>query len=79
MEQNNTYRLNVALDAGLGDMLQNYVDRTRVTKVSVVTLALREYLEAQAIREALIEQMKDPKQLIEIAEKLGVKPTPVSE
>lgn len=67
-----SYRLNVYLDDDLGDMLQAYVDRTRVTKVSVVTLAMREYLEAQALREALVEKMKDPQQLAMIAEKLGL-------
>ena len=66
------YRLNVHVDDEVGARLQAYCDSRRVTKVSVVTTALLDFLDAQAVRDELLAKMKDPAQLAEMAKVLGV-------
>lgn len=66
------FRLNVHIDDEVANRLTAYCDNKRVTKVSVVTTALLDFLDAQAVRDELLNKMKDPASLAEMAKVLGV-------
>lgn len=66
------YRLNCHLTDDLGDRLANYCVRAGMMKVSVVSLALEQYLREQETRCKLLEQLSDPAKLAEVCELMGL-------
>ena len=70
------YRLNCHLTDELGTRLGDYCERTGVSKVTVVSMALDQYLNEQEVKRKFLEQLSDPMKLNEICKILGV---PVSD
>lgn len=66
------YRLNCHLTDDLGDRLANYCERAGMMKVSVVSLALDQYLKEQETRSKLLEQLSDPAKMAEICKLMGL-------
>lgn len=66
------YRLNCHLTDDLGDRLANYCERAGMMKVSVVSLALDQYLKEQEVRCKLLEQLSDPAKMAEICKLMGL-------
>lgn len=71
------YRLNCHLTDELGARLGDYSERTGVTKVTVISMALDQYLNEQDVKRKLLEQLSDPVKLTEICKIAGV-PVPGS-
>jgi len=66
------YRLNCHLTDNLGTRLCEYCERTGVAKVTVVSLALDQYLNEQEMKCKLLEQLSDPAKMAEICKIVGV-------
>lgn len=66
------YRLNCHLTDDLGDRLANYCERAGMMKVSVVSLALDQYLKEQEVRCKLLEELSDPSKLAEVCKLMGL-------
>lgn len=66
------YRLNCHLTDDLGDRLANYCERAGMMKVSVVSLALDQYLKEQEVRCKLLEELSDPAKMAEICKLMGL-------
>lgn len=66
------YRLNCHLTDDLGDRLANYCERAGMMKVSVVSMALDQYLKEQEVRCKLLEQLSDPAKMAEICKLMGL-------
>lgn len=66
------YRLNCHLTDDLGDRLTNYCESAGMTKVSVVSMALDQYLKEQETRCKLLEQLSDPAKMAEICKLMGL-------
>lgn len=66
------YRLNCHLTDDLGDRLANYCERSGMMKVSVVSMALDQYLKEQETRCKLLEQLSDPAKMAEICKLMGL-------
>lgn len=66
------YRLNCHLTDDLGDRLANYCERAGMMKVSVVSLALDQYLKEQEVRCKLLEELSDPAKLAEVCKLMGL-------
>ena len=66
------YRLNCHLTDDLGDRLANYCERAGMMKVSVVSMALDQYLKEQEVRCKLLEQLSDPVKMAEICKLMGL-------
>lgn len=66
------YRLNCHLTDELGDRLANYCERAGMMKVSVVSMALDQYLKEQEVRCKLLEQLSDPAKMAEICKLMGL-------
>lgn len=66
------YRLNCHLTDDLGDRLANYCERAGMMKVSVVSMALDQYLKEQEARCKLLEQLSDPAKMSEICKLMGL-------
>lgn len=66
------YRLNCHLTDDLGDRLANYCERAGMMKVSVVSMALDQYLTEQEARCKLLEQLSDPAKMAEICKLMGL-------
>lgn len=66
------YRLNCHLTDELGDRLANYCERVGMMKVSVVSLALDQYLKEQEVRCKLLEELSDPVKLAEVCKLMGL-------
>lgn len=66
------YRLNCHLTDDLGDRLANYCERAGMMKVSVVSLALDQYLKEQEVRQKLLEELSDPAKLAEVCKLMGL-------
>lgn len=71
------YRLNCHLTDELGARLGDYSERTGVTKVTVISMALDQYLNEQEAKRKVLEQLSDPAKLTEICKIMGV-PVPGS-
>lgn len=71
------YRLNCHLTDNLGARLCDYCERTGIAKVTVVSMALDQYLNEQEAKRKLLEQLSDPMKLTEICKIAGV-PVPGS-
>lgn len=66
------YRLNCHLTDELGDRLSNYCERAGMMKVSVVSLALDQYLKEQEVRSKVLEELSDPAKLAEVCKLMGL-------
>lgn len=66
------YRLNCHLTDELGDRLSNYCERAGMMKVSVVSLALDQYLKEQEVRSKVLEELSDPAKLVEVCKLMGL-------
>lgn len=66
------YRLNCHLTDYLGTRFCEYCERTGVAKVTVVSLALDQYLNEQEVKCKLLEQLSDPAKMAEICKIMGV-------
>lgn len=66
------YRLNCHLTDDLGDRLANYCERAGMMKVSVVSMALDQYLKEQEVRCKFLEQLSDPAKMAEICKLMGL-------
>lgn len=66
------YRLNCHLTDDLGGRLSNYCERAGMMKVSVVSLALDQYLKEQEVRCKLLEELSDPAKLAEVCKLMGL-------
>lgn len=66
------YRLNCHLTDDLGDRLANYCERAGMMKVSIVSMALDQYLKEQEVRCKLLEQLSDPAKMAEICKLMGL-------
>lgn len=66
------YRLNCHLTDELGDRLANYCERAGMMKVSVVSLALDQYLKEQEARRKILEELSDPAKLAEVCKLMGL-------
>lgn len=66
------YRLNCHLTDELGDRLANYCARSGMMKVSVVSLALDQYLKEQEVRCKLLDELSDPAKLGEVCKFMGL-------
>lgn len=71
------YRLNCHLTDELGVRLSDFSERAGVTKVTVVSMALDQYLNEQEMKCKVLEQLSDPAKLAEICKLVGV-PVPGS-
>lgn len=66
------YRLNCHLTDDLGDRLSNYCERAGMMKVSVVSLALDQYLKEQEVRCKVLEELSNPAKLAEVCKLMGL-------
>lgn len=66
------YRMNCNLADDLGTRLCDYCERTGVAKVTVISLALDQYLNEQEVKRKLLEQLSDPMKMAEICKIMGV-------
>lgn len=66
------YRLNCHLTDDLGDRLANYCERAGMMKVSVVSLALDQFLKEQEVKCKLLEELSDPAKLAEVCKLMGL-------
>ena len=66
------YRMNCNLSDDIGARLWEYCERTGVAKVTVLSLALDQYLNEQEVKRKLLEQFSDPVQMAEICKIMGV-------
>lgn len=66
------YRLNCHLTDDLGDRLANYCERAGMMKVSVVSLAIDQYLKEQEVRCKILEELSDPAKLAEVCKAMGL-------
>lgn len=71
------YRMNCHLTDELGARLCDYCERTCVPKVTVISMALDQYLNEQDVKRKLLDQLSDPAMLTEICKIVGV-PVPGS-
>lgn len=72
------YRMNCNLSDDIGSRLNGYCERTGVAKVTVVSLALDQYLAEQEMKRKLMEEMSDPMKMAQIYKILGM-PAPDEE
>ncbi len=66
------YRMNCHLTDDLGARLGKYCERTGVAKVTVISMALDQYLNEQEVKCKLLEQFSDPAKMAEICKIMGV-------
>lgn len=66
------YRLNCHLTDNLGTRFCEYCERTGVAKVTVVSMALDQYLNEQEVKSKFLEQLTDPAKMAEICKIMGV-------
>ena len=75
MPKKETYRLNCFLDADLGVRLAECSKKTKLSKVSIVTLALNQYLQqAELLEKIQAEMVNDPAKLAEVCKAFGFTP-----
>lgn len=66
------YRLNCHLTDDIGARLCDYCERTGVAKVTVVSMALDQYINEQEAKRKLLEQLSDPAKMAEICKLMGL-------
>lgn len=72
------YRLNCNLADDIAQRLNAYADRTGVSRVNIVSMALDQYLAEQEMKRKLMEEMSDPMKMAQIYKVLGM-PVPGDE
>lgn len=60
------YRLNCALGDNIADRLSAYSEKSGVSKVNIVSMALDQYLTEQETKQKIMEQLADPNKLAEM-------------
>lgn len=66
------YRLNCNLSDDLATRLGEYCDRTGISRVTVVTLALNQYLMQEEVKLKLMDELTNPSKMAEVYKALGV-------
>lgn len=66
------YRLNCNLADEIAGRLNEYADRTGIPRVTIVTMALDQYLMQEEAKRKMIADMGDPAKLAEIYRVLGL-------
>lgn len=66
------YRLNCNLADDIADRLNAYADRTGVSRVNIVSMALDQYLSQEEMKRKLMEEMSDPVKMAHIFKELGI-------
>lgn len=66
------YRLNCNLSDDIGKRLNDYADRTGISRVNIVSLALDHYLTQEEVKLRIMNELTDTKKLAEIYKVLGV-------
>lgn len=66
------YRMNCHLTDEIAARLCDYCERTGVAKVTVISMALDQYLNEQEIKRKILEQFADPEKLAEIYKIVGL-------
>lgn len=75
MTEKNQYRLNCLLDAEIGVRLTERSQKSKLTKVAIVTLALDQYLkQADMLEKLQAELTADPVKLAEVCKAFGLSP-----
>lgn len=66
------YRMNCHLTDEIAARLCGYCERTGVAKVTVISMALDQYLNEQELKRKILEQFSDPAKMAEICKIVGV-------
>lgn len=66
------YRLNCNLADDLAARLGEHSERTGISRVTIVSMALDQYLMQEEVKRQLMEKMSDPAKLAEVAKALGM-------
>lgn len=66
------YRMNCHLTDVIAARLSDYCERAGVPKVTVITMALDQYLTEQEIKRKILDQLADPEKMAEICKIVGL-------
>lgn len=66
------YRMNCHLTDEIAARLCDYCGRTGVAKVTVISMALDQYLNEQELKRKIFEQFSDPEKMAEICKIVGL-------
>lgn len=66
------YRMNCHLTDEIAARLCDYCERTGVAKVTVISMALDQYLNEQELKRKILEQFTDPEKMAEICKIVGL-------
>ena len=66
------YRMNCHLTDEIAARLCDYCERTGVAKVTVISMALDQYLNEQELKRKILEQFADPEKMDEICKIVGL-------
>lgn len=66
------YRLNCNLADDIAKRMNDYAERTGVSRVNIVSLALDQYLAEQELKRKLMEELSDPMNMAQIYKILGM-------
>ena len=66
------YRMNCNLSDNIGARLCEYSERTGIAKVTIVSMALDQYLSEQVMKQKIIEQMSDPEKMAALFKAMGI-------
>lgn len=66
------YRMNCHLTDEIAARLCDYCERTGVAKVTVISMALDQYLNEQELKRKILEQFADPEKISEICKIVGL-------
>ena len=67
------YRMNCHLTDEIAARLCGYCERTGVAKVTVISMALDQYLNEQELKRKILEQFADPEKMAEICKIVGLR------
>lgn len=66
------YRMNCHLTDEIAARLCDYCERTGVAKVTVISMALDQYLNEQELKRKILEQFADPEKMAAICKIVGL-------
>lgn len=66
------YRMNCHLTDEIAARLCDYCERTGVAKVTVISMALDQYLNEQELKRKILERFADPEKMAEICKVVGL-------
>lgn len=66
------YRMNCHLTDDIAARLCDYCERAGVAKVTVISMALDQYLNEQELKRKILEQFADPEKMAEICKIVGL-------